>query len=904
MPLLRHIAGGIRSLFQKKRVDRELDEELRGFMDMAAEENVKQGRSRKEALRAVRLERGSVESAKELVRSAGWESLLETVWQDLRYSLRQLRRNPGFTVVAVLTLALGIGANTAIFGATYSILLKPLTYKDSNRLVEIGAVPPGQAVGAEPATELNSFPIAQMKTQSQIFDTVTAFELGSYRLTGYGPPELVLAGLVSDNYFTTLGVRPFLGRTILPSDIQGNSGHVIVLGYAFWQKQFGGDTRIIGKQLQLADLFRNVGGGATLAYTVIGIAPRSFSSPVFSSYGQDCDAWLPSVSPFQDTGFFGGDIISIARLKSGVTLQKANVALRSLSEVLGEQYPDAAKGWTLHAQGLKDAILGTGKYRLELLVLLGAVGFLLLIACVNVSSLLLARTWGRLHEIAVREALGATRRRVVRQLLTETLLLFLFGCGFGLLLARWGVSVLRAYAPQNTPRIDELGLHATVLLYAVGISVAAGIAFGLAPAFQASRRNLYAKLNAASTGPVHVSGARRDFYRRALISIEVSLVVVLLIASGLMLRSFAKILAVPLGLRTDHILAMQLQLDPGTCNEGPLCDSAKDQIVARIRALPGVEDATLMNYPPLETFGILDGVYLEPPSASTVGHPVPGPTSKAMSVGVSYFRLVGIPLLRGREFTAADWRSPREVAIVNQTFAKKFLDGNPIGKRLWDGVDKKKRNRWIYIVGEVKDSRDSSPLLAPQPEVYRPYETSFNSASVLVRSAMPLQSLVPAIREQVSKISRYAIVSDVKTMNQIASKAIAQPRFRAVLLAAFGALALVLTIIGIYGVIAYSVSRRTHEIGVRMALGAQPVDVLWMVIREGVLLVAVGILAGIGGAVALTRFFGSLLFEIQPTDPMTFAGVTVLIILVALLACYLPARRAMRVDPMVALRHE
>ncbi|HEV2221641.1 MAG TPA: ADOP family duplicated permease, partial [Candidatus Acidoferrales bacterium] len=676
---------------------------------------------------------------------------LETLWQDIRFGARMLRTSPGFTIVAVLTLALGIGANTAIFSATYSILLKPLPYKDSERLVNIGAVPPGEVVEAGSGDSLYSFAIEEIKSQTKVFEQVIALELGIYRFKARSGPTLLLTGLVSGNYFTTLGVKPALGRMISPSDAPSGSGRVVVLSYMFWQKQFAGDSKIVGRQLELADVLNR--SHAPAPYTVIGVAPASFASPIFSSYGRDCDAWIPqSPRGINAPGNLGGDIVAIARLKRGVTLEKANAALQSLSEVLGEEYPQTARGWNLHAEGLKDVIVGIGKPRLALMVLLGAVGLLLLIACVNVSSLMLARAWGRSREIAIREALGATRLRVVRQSLTETLLLFLLGCGLGLLLAHWGISALRANAPQDTPRLGEIGLYGAVLWYALGISIVTAIVFGLAPALQVSGRKLYTRLNATGMSSVYAGGERRHVYRHGPVILEVSLAVVLLVGSGLLLRSFAKLLSVPLGLRTDHILTTDVQLDQGTCNGGALCNAAFDQIVERIQALPGVEEVAITNYPPLEGGGIFTGVSLEPPSAATASQP--GPTAKSMQVGPAYFRLMGIPLLRGREFTAADSQhgSP-PVVIVNQAFAKKFFGGHVVGRRLWLGLDKKKKNRWMYIVGEVRDARDSSPSQAPQPEEYTPFDAAFPSGELLVRTQVSPESLVPAIREQIEKVS-------------------------------------------------------------------------------------------------------------------------------------------------------
>src|SRR5690349_21621773 len=515
--------------------DAELARELRDHLELEAEEQRAAGLPAEEAGHAAHRALGNTLKIEEDVRTAWGFQWLETVVQDARYGLRVLRKSPGFTAVAVLTLALGIGANTAIFSATYSILLKPLPYKDSDRLVTVTAIEPGGG----PEGSLLSIPAVQfIRERTQVFAEVTAVEAQRYRLTGLGMPEILDSGLVSGDYFTALGVDPVRGRMISLSDVRGED-HVAVLSYKFWQKHFGGDTHVVGKQMDLANAPNS--SAVPTPYTVIGIAPPSFISP---GYGWDYDVWLPQVGQHGPPEYLGGDDFTVAWLQRGVTLREANAQLKSLSALLGEAYPQTAKGWTLHAQRLQDTIVG--RSRLGLLVLLGAVGFLLLIACGNVSSLVLARTWGRLREIAVREAVGASRSRILRQLLTETLLLFLVGCGFGLVLARWAVALLRAYAPPYpvTPRVGEIALYAPVFWYAVGISVVAAVAFGLLPALQVTGRKLSVRLNASGVTSVCAGGERRHHgYRRALVITEVSLSFALLIGSGLLLRSFAKLVS-------------------------------------------------------------------------------------------------------------------------------------------------------------------------------------------------------------------------------------------------------------------------------------------------------------------------------------------------------------------------
>ena len=543
--------------------------------------------------------------------------------------------------------------------------------------------------------------------------------------------------------------------------------------------------------------------------------------------------------------------------------------------------------------------------RLALLVLLGAVGFLLLIACANISNLMLARGWGRLREVAIRRSLGATRLRVIRQFLAESILLSLLGCILGLLLAFAGVAFLRANAPRGTPRVEEIGLYSAVFWYALGISVVAGVAFGLTPALQVSGRKLSEVLKGSGSGPLFAArGYGPHRYRSALVITEVALSVVLLVGSGLLVRSFANLVSVPLGISTDRILSMDLLFDPATCKGGPQCNAALDQILDRIRALPGVQVATVANYPALEGGGINSPVRPEAWPETPPGQPAL--VANVRKVSPEYFSLMGIRLLQGRDFTSADVGGTQVVGVVNEAFARRFFSGDALGKRLYFSTDKNKKPIWRYIVGVVKDARDAYPWQEPKPELYEPFAQANNSPSgyILVRTAMDPRTLAPALREQIWAVSKNAPIDSVETLDQILSHSVAEPRFRTSLIASFGVLGLVLAIVGIYGVISYAVSQRTHEIGVRLALGAGPLDIAQLAAGNGLLLAIVGI--GVGSAISfgLTRYLRSLLFNVTPGDPLTFVGVALLFLLVSLAASYIPARRAMRVDPMVALRHE
>jgi putative ABC transport system permease protein len=897
MRLLSRFRSWTRTLLHRSRLESDMDTELRSHIAAYADDLIRTGISREEALQRARLEFGGIERIKEECRESRGITIIESLLQDIRFAFRMLRKSPGFTAVAVLTLGLGIGANTAIFSAAYSILFRPLSYQDSNRLVVITVLPPG---AISEGSELSLPAIEKIKSRTHVFDQVIAVDSQLYRLASSGVPAILETGIVSGDYFQALGMKPLRGRSILPSDARPNSPRVAVLSYSFWQKHFRGDPAIVGKQIDVVDAY---GPSATPApYTVIGIAPASFLSP---GYGWDYDIWIPEKAAARDYPYLGGGVFAVGRLRPGVTVEKANDQLRALSSVLASQYPQN-KGWELHAQLLQDMIVH--KSRIALLVLLGAVGFLLLIACVNVSNLCLTRAWGRLREIAIREALGATRLRILRQLLTETILLALFGCILGLFLGYLGIGLLRANAPEGTPRVNEIGLYAAVFWYAFGISAVAGVAFGLGPALQVSTRNLLDVLKGSRTILPFASNTKRrpTRYAGALIISEVALSVVLLVGSVLMIRSFDKLISVPLGFRTDHILKTEIDLDPASCKGGSQCSAVLHQMVDRIRSLPGAQLVGLADYSPLEGGSIFNQVVAEGAPAPIPGQPVP--SAKTMHVSASYFSLLGIRLLAGRDFVATDSSSNApQVAIVNRAFERKFFAGSVLGKRLQDGVDKNKKPIWTTIVGVVSDARDSSPEQAPIPELYYPFAqaNSFSSSAVLlVRTASNPDNLAPAIRDQIWAVRNSAVVDDTQTMDQLVARTVAEPKFQTFLLASFAALGLLLAAVGIYGVISYSVSQRTHEIGVRLALGADRRHILRFVVGNAMLLTFAGIAVGIAFSFALVRFLRSLLFEVKPTDPLSFIGVAVLFFLVALAACYIPARRAMKVDPMVALRYE
>ena len=827
---------------------------------------------------------------------------MNSLLQDVRYGFRMLAKAPGFTLIAVLTLALGIGANTAIFSAVYGIVLKPLPYYQPSQLVRIVSDKMNEGIMLQAGVSLAA--ARDIQAQCPTIAEAATYDNEDYTLTGMGAPEQLQGVPVAGNFFSLLGVQPLLGRPILPSDTAYGHGDVVVLSYSVWKGLMGGDAGWIGREITLNGK----------PYLVIGVMPPKvdFGGSRFGS-GLDATAadtvWTPSVPSSTDKADRDSRSVDlVARLKPGATVTAIQAQLKALCGRLAASYPKTDAGWELHADVLK--AFSVGYLDEPLLLLLGAVGFVLLIACVNVSGLLLARGWGRQKEVAIREALGATRFRIARQFLSESMLLALAGGALGLLLSVWGIAALRAMAPPDTPRLDEVHLSSIVLWFTLGVSILAGILFGLVPALQVSGRRIERTLKEGFGGSVGaVSGRRPRKLRGALVVIEVALAVVLVAGATLTARSLAKIAAVDLGFRTDHLLTMTVNFSKAVCDteakgNSTQCKLAEQNILSRVQSLPGVQAAAEVSSIPLLSSGIALNLSVEG-QAKQLGFAGGAPIWYRYAT-LGYFSVMGLRVLKGRSFSSSDVEGASRVAVVNETFAKKYLSDQPLGKRISQHEEKNGQRDWLTVVGEVSDEHDFAIEAEPEPEFYAPTAQAADrfGSNLMVRTAGDPMGLIAAVKNQIAAVDPSAPLTHVKTMDQIVSGETAQPRFQTLLLSAFGALGFVLAMVGIYGVISYDVSQRTREIGLRLALGAQPKNVLGMVVREGMLLAGVGILVGIGGALAMGRLVSSLLYQIKPTDPATFISVSIVLAAVALMACYLPARRAMRVEPMVALRYE
>jgi putative ABC transport system permease protein len=802
---------------------------------------------------------------------------MEHLWQDLRYGARMLIKNPGFSVVAVIALALGIGANTAIFSVVNTVLLRPLPYQEPDRLMAVRSynVPKHPDFAVSPGDFLD------WQKQSQLFQGLAAYRTSSYNLLIGSEPERIRAARVTAGLITMLGINPLHGRDFMAEEDQENSGRVAIISYGLWQRRFAADPGVLGQAMTL---------NANL-YTIIGVMPPGFKFPQ-----SDIDIWTPMAFDADDRQSHGAHFISVlGRLNPGVTVAQAQSEMDAIAAHLREQYADTNTGWYIHVVPMLD--FAVAKIKPALLVLLGAVAFVLLIACANVANLLLARAAARQKEIAIRTAMGARRWRIVRQLLTESVLLALVGGVLGVLLAVWGIDALLALAPENLPRIKDVAIDRYALLFTFAVTIITGVAFGLVPALQASKPNLNETLK--DTGRGTTGGRRRQMVRSVLVVVEVALALVLLVGGGLMLRSFARLMQVDPGFNPTHVLTVNVTLPGKKYPQEPQQAAFYKQLVDNLGTLPGVQAVSGAN-----TLIIVSDFVL---GFSVQGRPPANPGEMTVTnyyaVTPDYFKAMDIQLLRGRVFAEADNADAQRVALINETMAKRYFpDEDPIGKYIsvTNGPE-----TWRQIVGVVADVKQSGLDQETPAQTYEPFwQAPGTFMTLIVRSDSTPAALSAAIRSEVLKLDKEQPISNVKTMEQVLADSVAQQRFSMLLLAVFAVVALTLAAVGLYGVMAYSVTQRTHELGIRMALGASSRDVLRLVMGQSLLLTMIGVAIGLVAAFFLTQLMASLLFGVTATDPLTFAGIAVLQMLVALAASFVPARRALKVDPMIALRYE
>jgi len=809
---------------------------------------------------------------------------MHNLWQDVRFGGRMLAKSRGFTAIAVVTLALGIGANTAIFSAVNAILLRPLPYKDSSHLVGMWSRSP-QFDFSHLGTSMPD--ITDIEAQSTALEEFAPYRFTTSTLTGQGAPQTVSGAGVPIGFFSLLGMAPLRGRTFLPGEMQQGENRVAVVSYSLWRDALGSDPGVVGRTILLDQK----------PYQVVGVMPAPCDFP------QHAMLWFPLVLTDQERSSRGWHVFGLAaRLKPESSLRQAQAELDTIAARISAAHPDA-RGWAFHVAQVHADMVSDA--RLPLLVLLGAVAFVLLIACANIGNLSLSRGWSRRSELAVRSALGATRGRLIRQMLVESVLVALVGGAAGLLLAVWGIDALRTLLPHDTPRLAGLRVDRWTLWFALGASTLSGLLFGMAPAILASRHNLVEVIKGGGVGPgVALASSRSQLLRRLLVVGEVALAVVLVIAATLATRSLSRLVQTDLGFRTERILTMSISF-PKYRAEKPYQTSAfVQQSLEKIRAVPGVKSAAAVVDMPLTGPTFEAEIQLEGTTINAENH---GPSVHETIVTPGYFQVLGIPLLSGRDFTDRDTHAASSVVVVNQAFARRFFGAaDPVGKRFAADWDDKHNPIWSEIIGVVSDVRDAGPTEPPKPAFFASYyQESFSTGlSLLVKAAGDPLSLAPAVQQEIWSLASDQPITDVKTMEQLLSESEAAPRSRTILLGSFGGLGLVLAVVGIYGVISYSVAQRTREIGIRMALGAHPQDVLRDVLRSGMKLALAGLAAGLIAALALTRLLASLLFEVRPADPATFAGVSVTLLAISLAACYFPARRATRVDPLVALRYE
>jgi putative ABC transport system permease protein len=810
---------------------------------------------------------------------------MDGLWQDIRYGFRGLLKRPGFTAVAVLTLSLGIGANTAIFSMVNAVLLRPLPFKDPERLVIVSETARRETVERRSA----SYPdFVDWRDQNQVFDELAAFDDASFALTVAHEPERLRGELVSASYFSLLGVQMAIGRTFLPEEDRTPDTHpVVILSHRVWQRRFNADPSVIGKNLKVNDL----------DYTVVGVAPAGFNGLT-----SNAEFWIPFIMVDAGTSDKSLPLRGrrwhevIARLKPGVSIAQAQADMDTIARRLEQAHPETNKDRGVRLIPVDEEFVG--EFQSALLILLGAVAFVLLISCTNVANLLLARAAARHKEMAIRAALGASRGRVIRQLLTESTLLAVVGGGVGLLSAAWGVDALIALAPVSVPSFVEIGIDERVLVFTLAVSVLTGILFGLAPALGASAADLNEPLKEGNRGSTRGLHHRRA--RRLLVVTEVALAVVLLVGAGLMIKSFQRLQAFDPGFKAENVVTARVRLPEQRYSPEKINDFSR-QLIEKLESAPSAESVSVASDVPL-------GGVVNATSVAIEGRTEAEDLVRVYAHHVSprFFSTLGIPLLRGRDFTSQDSAQAPKVAIISDSMARRFWPGqDALGKRISRGSGE--HLRWYSIIGIARDVKHRALVREENqdPDVYFSLAQEPDTGLVIsARTTGDATSVISVLRREVDSLDPTVPLYDIATLDQFLDGQVTEERFSTVLLSIFAFLAIALASVGIYGVMSYSVTERTHEFGIRMALGARQRDVLNLVVGQGMALVMVGVVVGLVAAVALTRLIATMLYSVSATDPLTFAVVSLLLAGVAFAACYLPARRATRVDPMAALRYE
>jgi putative ABC transport system permease protein len=812
---------------------------------------------------------------------------MNSLFQDIRFGLRMLLKAPGFSTVAVIVLALGIGANSAIFSVVNAVLLRPLPYPQPDRLVQVWHTPPQSSFPGMTRFSVSPANYLDWVSQSRSFEQMAIYGFAGLNLTGKGEPESIIASRVSSNFFSVLRTQPMAGRVFSSEEDSTGHGKVVVISHSFWQSHFAADPNVIGQTISLN----------SEPYTVVGIMPAKFAFPTSSDPKFQTQMWTPIAWTDKDRAVRGNhNYLVIGRLKLDANLEQAKAEMNTISSRLEQQFPADDKGWGATVIPMREQMVG--EVRPALMILLGAVGFVLLIACANVANLVLVKTLARQKEIAIRTALGASSARVLRQILAETLMLSLFGGVLGLVIAHFGVKLIVAFLAQRLPFAANISLDVQVLGLTLLVSLLTGVIAGVVPAFRATKTNLNDSLKAGLGRTDADSGGSRT--RNVLVVSEMALSLVLLIGAGLMIRSLSHLRNVDSGMDTHNIALTDIQLSMVKYAKPVQQFAFYDQLSQRLRALPGVESASAIDIMPMSGGGSTQPIAVE-------GRPmVPMAEQPEIAVRVvepDFMRTMRIPLLQGRMLTTEDTENRPQVILISDAMAKRIWPGeNPIGKRLTMTFFPEKVREVVGVVGNVKQdgldaTEPAATLYLPMAQAARPFMTA------VIRAAQP-GNLASAIANTVHEIDREQPVNDVVTMDMVMADSISHQRFNMLLLGTFAGLALLLAAIGLYSVLSYSVRRRVREIGVRMALGAQRMDVIRMILGQGVRLALIGVVIGVVAAFILTRLMASQLFQVSSTDPLTFIGVATGLVLVAMAACYIPALRASKVDPMVALRYE